>query len=555
MIDRAIDDDQLLNGSEITLLIEWIQSDPHHADIVFERFFMHVSLREHHANESYETLKNSSESEKHQRYFSKQYLECVVVEPKRHRIQIMAIVLLMTILIGFVVYEATFRKTEMGPKKKMGIDNDFLKSSLGSAWANDFKIPNSQQDLLKGRYNLLCGFASLIFDEDTRMILAGDTSCKPIRSGYVYLDYGRFAVNKSSSEEYFTIELPILTVKIRQACFCGFFRDGQFLIDVLEGTVEVLSKDNSFDPYRIAANQVLSVSIESDGITAQIEPVRTVDSLGPLVSLLTNRKGLEMLSCTIAYEGFEGDAQKNDDARIPLASYRSSTSWGWKGRWSELGGLDAAIVYSQANQLAADRRIMFRYCDANGHLLQSSGGQLQTALGRHTHCAVTLGGDVEELNAYDESRKMIGKDNSTIWLSFIAQSFDERCGNQRCGYVYLGEYDYGLKIGKLGSIPTGHWAIEGRTKDSGSSFRINDYHLSGQMTFFVVKIEFLQGPEQISVWLNPPLEDESNIPEPDLQIKIPDFRFDEIGIYSTYSTDFDEIRLGSSFTSVTPRAK
>ena len=72
------------------------------------------------------------------------------------------------------------------------------------------------------------------------------------------------------------------------------------------------------------------------------------------------------------------------------------------------------------------------------------------------------------------------------------------------------------------------------------------------MVFLVARVIFRPGPEEAVVWINPKLENEPLVSESSMHLFVPDFRFDGISINANHSTDFDEIRFGSTFWSVAP---
>jgi hypothetical protein len=108
----------------------------------------------------------------------------------------------------------------------------------------------------------------------------------------------------------------------------------------------------------------------------------------------------------------------------------------------------------------------------------------------------------------------LGADGTTLWLSFMAQSAagaGTTGSTQRFAYVQLGD---GLRLGKL---------------------------------------EFRAGQEFVSIWINPfSVADESLLGAPTMTLSAADFGFSDIRIVTRYSTDFDELRLGRTFTSVVP---
>jgi len=79
--------------------------------------------------------------------------------------------------------------------------------------------------------------------------------------------------------------------------------------------------------------------------------------------------------------------------------------------------------------------------------------------------------------------------------------------------------------------------------------------VSGETTLFVLRLDYLPGNDNITLFLNPTLGD----PEPAATFGTVKSDLDLLnttgfGLYSTGAFSFDEFRLGSTFASVTPVA-
>jgi hypothetical protein len=189
------------------------------------------------------------------------------------------------------------------------------------------------------------------------------------------------------------------------------------------------------------------------------------------------------------------------------------------------------------------------YTDAVGNSLVTSGNQMRSSFGT---------------NSFDRRKlaQPIGDFGSTIWISYLAQSHGATTDASRYAFVEVSNNGGNrIWLGKSQNILTGNWGIQlpDRTAAAGgvvNGFDFgNDYKMNLQ-TMFVMKLDFPEtadGFTGISVWLNPAnLTDESALGTPVYQSILNYSQFDELTLRGRYSTDFDELRLGTTFDSVTP---
>ena len=553
IIDETLDNDQELDAPSIKMLAEWIKTDPHNADVVFQRFLLHVLLKDRFCQKSYAQLLESTGVLPGMEKLSAQIKSSKKTFWDKYRTIILSI-LFIAVVGGISVNFISSKDSSVLPvyvdpyfSKNLG----FMKSSKDSAWNKDFNFPNSVQSAYGREFSLIQGTTSLSLTDCCDIIINGKSRFCPVEPNHINIDYGKFAFDNQSGESNLSIELPGIHLLAEKAVFCLLFDDQQQTkIFVLTGNIKVKSKSDVFLPIELSGINS-SLLITPDGIDVLSFSTAMID-FGFIYSMLTNRCSMKNLTGVFAYDGFDYTANPSadffSDTIIPI--HDKNDGWGWLSPWRELGGVDSKVVYNKDAKLASDKRVMFSYTDSLGNVLSGNGGQLQTGFGPHSHCAREI--DISRVPPSLCDDDMIGKDGSTLWLSFMAQSFDERSSNLRSAYLYLGKFNKGIMIGKSSLVDTGHWALETQVENDCRGFRIDNDYYSDRQTLFVVKIEFHSGHEQVSIWLNPPLSNTEELPQANLITSVPDFRFNEVGVHSRYSTDFDEIRLGTSFEAVTP---
>ena len=227
---------------------------------------------------------------------------------------------------------------------------------------------------------------------------------------------------------------------------------------------------------------------------------------------------------------------------------------GWSEPWQETGP-KVAVIVDHANQENWDPKDMRKFSplghtDAQGHVLQTSGLQMRTAMG-----ARSLTSRKFDLTAFPNEMKDengLGKDGAVIWFSFLAQSYNSTASNNRFTYLQVGSREVsGFRIGKVGAAPSGNWTATGLLTGAQVNLRSSAVP-SGEMTFLVTRLEFRPGAEDAAVWINPALGDEPKLEDATLRLSVPDFRFDGVTINANFSTDIDELRFGKTFQAVAP---
>ncbi len=252
-----------------------------------------------------------------------------------------------------------------------------------------------------------------------------------------------------------------------------------------------------------------------------------------------------------AYEGFDyphrdwGTDGDHTPAGEGLMHLMGGTGWGsvWFESFDASRYNGVAVYPGDAGSGGDGRTDPLSFTDGNGATLLTTGGQARTCYGTGSTSVRHL-----DLSTIPQSlltgQSTVGADGTSVWVSFLAQSYDG-AGDGRYAYVALGD---SLRMGKIGD-PTGNWGVA----DPGSvAFEVGSIS-SSDPVFFVARVDFVAGDEQASVWLNPPLDAQPS--SADLTLAVEDFTFTSVTLEGRYSTDFDEIRLGTSYEAVTPAAQ
>ncbi|WP_417377811.1 hypothetical protein [Gimesia sp.] len=225
---------------------------------------------------------------------------------------------------------------------------------------------------------------------------------------------------------------------------------------------------------------------------------------------------------------------------------------GWAAPWVDEGRNRSAIVHDtkKVNLGKNDMRLFGQlgFSDQYGNMLLTKGGQYRSGAGTETIAVRHI--DLQQVpNALSDS-KGFGADGEILWLSFMAQSYDN-AGGGRYAYLDFGSEESSLRIGKLASADRGNWAAAGQVNGTEINTASSEV-LSGQAALIVVRILFRPGAEEVDLWLNPPLNQIPDLQDVDVRLMAPDLRIERVKIVSNYSTDFDELRVGVSFVDVIP---
>lgn len=176
-----------------------------------------------------------------------------------------------------------------------------------------------------------------------------------------------------------------------------------------------------------------------------------------------------------------------------------------------------------------------------------------------------------ELQPYLDNGRL-GKDGTTIWMAFL-MALSDVPGNKSTGYASVHLNDgvgdltkdiYGGKFGhqrvQIGDRNSASVYFLGRVTNGGPGASIYDstVPVDTRPRLVVVRFDFKPGDEYTAMFIDPPLGKEPPRDSAVVQGPMTDFRFDIVQIGSGGSTfaseqaDFDELRIGTTFESVTP---
>jgi len=191
---------------------------------------------------------------------------------------------------------------------------------------------------------------------------------------------------------------------------------------------------------------------------------------------------------------------------------------GWAGGWFTPGGLGATITAPSL-----------------------SSGDLSVSGGAMTTPGFQPLGQGSSVAFWQRSLSTpLGADGTTAYLSFLLQP--------DAGFGFYGGINFGnLFIGRSGN--QADYGLEGPTNDLSLS---NVPVVQGQTVLLVLEAQFLPGDDQLSLFVNPvPGQPQPATPsavKTDLDVgTVSDVVINNYGGYTT-----DEIRIGSTFASVTP---
>jgi hypothetical protein len=148
----------------------------------------------------------------------------------------------------------------------------------------------------------------------------------------------------------------------------------------------------------------------------------------------------------------------------------------------------------------------------------------------------------------------IGRSGTTRYLSFLVRPEGVLDEGRYSGFfgLMLGAANYDFFFaGKPGAGQLDSYVIE----DVGDSGQVPSTTAAvvGQVALLVVKMEFADDMDRLTLYVNPQV----GAPEPAAGIVKQDHSFstlDTVELYSTGAFSLDEIRIGETFESVTPRA-
>ncbi len=312
----------------------------------------------------------------------------------------------------------------------------------------------------------------------------------------------------------------------------------RFYVDGTLGDTVPYTRSVSFN----ATNQVFYIGSEPTG---GLQYVGKIDRLRYSMTALAPAE-LDSVAVTkdapIAYEGFDYPAGN-------LLSLQGGL--GWANAWQTNGsaaGTSSAIV---AGGLG--------YSDASGNTLLTSGNKAHVK------------GESAANNAAQPNRDLQtgvrGADNTTTWLSFLGQRMGPATTNltgnfypRGCNISLYSNTVEQLAIGNGSGAPLNNWAL----LPAGSAANVQASSTAfSKLSLIVVRIDHKAGMDDAYLFVNPPLGVEPSIASAAAKsTNTFNFAFNRIRPFAggndtansrPYAElDFDEIRVGNTFSSVTP---
>ena len=241
---------------------------------------------------------------------------------------------------------------------------------------------------------------------------------------------------------------------------------------------------------------------------------------------------------TIAYEGFEypaGALSGNNGGS------GFTTSWATAG-WGPIAVDDPGLEYQ----------------DADENVLQSFGGTSRT-----------FGWDwanrtLNPVAGLTEPDGRFGVDGTTIWMSllvnFVADDYFPPDNTDSMSFFKL--VDPNPAAGDPSELLFGRfWTGDvGAELESDRRWGVtNDIYWDRtsvpltEQSLVLIKLEFLPGMENLTIWMNPLLDAEPDPATADINKATENFRFSAISMDGDSQVQYDEFRLGTSFAEVTPQ--
>lgn len=242
----------------------------------------------------------------------------------------------------------------------------------------------------------------------------------------------------------------------------------------------------------------------------------------------------------IVYEGFNYDRhQWTDDGVIAEGIGGLNGGIGWPAPWEEtaspLNGI-AAEPRDVTGDYAGARTKALSYTDSRGNRLLTQPGQA-----RLVNNAFSIRPLPRNLNTPGES----------VWVSFLAQGQgDNATGFGFLGLNHNGSGTYRIRLGKINGT-SANWGIQVRNDVT----VIATGPATSEAVMYLLRMDFPENTSeqiQLSLWFNPDLESEAELGEPDIATATNNTEFNYVLLRGRVLLDIDELRIGTTFASVTP---
>lgn len=549
LLEDHLDGQLDLDAQQEKELAQWLRENPENADRAFQRIMLHVLLTRK-GDQAARSLPGTS-------LVSRDLIESNTrrsQSPRRWKWQ--GVLLLSTIvvatIVGYVFLNSNlFRDQQDVPT---GEDEPIAftgpRNSASLLWSSEVPPADLSQWPADSHWKLTSGMAELYDPAGTNLILLGPAEIDYQSTEKLTLQRGGIAVASESTSPVH-IETADGTIVPQSRTKCGIYvgSDTGTIVDVLSGSVTLRPQPDRLNLSEATLLAGQSVWIDR-GRVIVMEPGWIERHMGPIRAALQLRPD-RPLDVPWVHEAFDyPESVFNSQLEHAGVAFHHG-GWGWRSAWSERGNLVSSIERAPLRwNKKDDRRALgeLTYHDTDGNQLKIHGGQLRTCYGASNLTVRALALDQLPAGVVDDQG--LGKDGSEVWVSFLAQSFDSQA-EHRYSFLQLGDSENGgLCLGKFEE--NSNWGVEYEAPEGEGSQVLVSNVPTGESVFYVARIRFLSGSDEVAVWLNTSLSGPPDEGDANFKFHVRDFRIRDVSIHSRYSTDFDEIRIGPTFHSVAP---
>ncbi len=451
--------------------------------------------------------------------------------------------IILSLVLSFSFFKWESRFDPVAAAKKNDVSAPLLYvTSTDTSWAAGSALPTDMQKLYEKPVDLQGGLVALAFADGRNMMLQGPLQANFLSNGVVRLNQGTLAIERLPVQPEPVLVLGAMTFRAGRAVFAVNAKDAQTFVRVLRGEVQLQLTSSADVPITLKAGSAMMIR---NGALENSSDILADRYVGQALQALMSRNANKKPTASLLYEGFAYPAAKNAQqiAARTFGVGGLDGGWGWDGPWRELG-TDRMVVRANEAESSGSRVGILEYADSAAAVLLRQGGQLTTGPGGQTQIVRNIDLSAMPPGMCDEYG--LGANNTTLWLSFLACSFDSASQDHE-GYLQLGDSKRGVRFGTFSSTDRRNWSLT--TMRDHAEIATSEIS-SGKPALIIAQITFRSGSEHVMMWVNPDLKKQLRPATANLQMFVPNFRITEVSIVGRNSMDFDEIRLGSTFASV-----
>ncbi|MBS0265734.1 MAG: serine/threonine protein kinase [Planctomycetes bacterium] len=194
------------------------------------------------------------------------------------------------------------------------------------------------------------------------------------------------------------------------------------------------------------------------------------------------------------------------------------------------------------------------YIDRDGQRLATVGAAVRTAYGsasfRQFDLTLAL-----QAGLVDPASGMLGRAQTSLWISLLAECLEPAPSDPvlwaNCALFTGTDADGAdsLAFGKNADAPY-VWALSGLVLPQ----RLLTTIPTTESVFAVIRLQFAQGQNRLTLWLNPALDTEPVAADAQIDCEIRPLHFDRMRLGGSDLFRFDEIRIATTYRLVAPRA-